>query len=317
MTFRETVGKTLSRLVPGYQTLRDHERGRKATKYTDKAAYKIRYDRDPRLPILADKLAAKEYVAERIGEKHIPRVLASGSEFSETWLEGLPSKFVIKTNHGCGALIVVSPTAPEENRLPESVPNDDWSIFRVRPEHLDIVRVKAITNQWLSQNFGKRGKRIEEWAYSPITPKLFIEEFIEGPDGEVATDYKFWTFNGRVQIISVISSRYGKFSIASYDRNWQRVPLSYNDMAFAPIDEVLPKPEHFDEMIEIAERLTVDIEHARVDLYDTDRGVLFGEFTNYPHGGGLRFKPERYNEIIGADWHPDYRPSALRRRATS
>jgi len=305
--FRTRIGAGVRKTLPGLLEWRDHRRGRNATNYTEKLIYKIRYDRDPLLTVLSDKLAVRDYVAKRIGEKYLPKVYASGTIFDPEWLTGLPSKFVIKTNHGSGALIVVSDAAPANEALPANLAQNDWSTLWVRRENLDLGLVASITTQWLSQNFGRRGAHFEEWGYSQVVPRVFIEEFLEGPDGDVATDYKVWTFNGSVQAIAVIEGRFTGFRIAIMSPQWQRIPVEYNGMEFAPLDAEIPRPRNLALLLELCERIAKDLDQARIDFYDTEHGLKFGECTNYSLGGNMIFEPASFNQFLGKDWHPDYR----------
>jgi hypothetical protein len=309
-SLRGTVALVLRRGAPKWVLAAlDHARANRLTAYDAKVSYKIRYDRNPRLTQTADKLGVRRYAAERIGENYLPRVYGSGSSLTQEWFTDIPREFLVKTNHGCGGLIMVTDSANANARLPEVVEPGDWSMFSVRPENFEFEKAKRITDVWLSQKFNDNpaiGKPFE-WAYDDIVPQVFLEEMLLGPDGGVPADIKFWCFDGRCEYIAYIYDRFGSISYQSYDRNWNRLDVAYNGYNFAPIDVVSPKPEHFDELLEVTEKLAAGIDHVRVDLYLTNTGVKLGELTNYPLAGNIWFEPASYSQVLGSKWKPNYR----------
>jgi hypothetical protein len=309
-SLKGTVALVLRRGAPKWLLAAlDHSRAAHLTSYDAKVRYKIRYDRNPVLTQTADKLGVREFAAERIGEKYLPAVYAAGATLAPEWFAELPREFLIKTNHGCGGLIMVTDSASEDSRLPETVEPGDWSMFSTRPENFEFDKAKRITDVWLSQKFNDNpavGKPFE-WAYDGITPQVFLEEMLLGQTGGVPADIKFWCFDGRCEYIAFIDGRFGSISYESYGRDWNRLDVAYNGYNFAPADVASPRPEQYDELLEVAEKLASGFDHVRVDLYLTSTGVKLGELTNYPLAGNIWFEPASYSQVLGSEWKPNYR----------
>lgn len=152
-----------------------------------------------------------------------------------------------------------------------------------------------VTASWMEET---EGKTLGEWAYTQARPLIVLEEWIG--DGALApTDYKFYVFDGVVSMILATEGRFGNERTVLYDRDWNRLPASKGPSAY--LGE-LAKPAHLTEMIEIAENLAASFDFMRIDLFDTDTGIYFGETTPYPGGGMSPFQPRSFDRALGDLW---------------
>jgi hypothetical protein len=136
-----------------------------------------------------------------------------------------------------------------------------------------------------------------EWAYGQVRREILIEPFI-GEDVS-PDDYKFWVFDGAVRFIQVDHARFKKHTRQFYTPNWKRLDLQMNYPAH---EAATPAPRHLDDMLNGAQKLANGFRFVRVDLYDTQRGPLFGEMTFAPEAGLCRFDPQWFDLQLGESW---------------
>lgn len=216
--------------------------------FTMKLEWLKYFDKNPLMPIYADKVAVKDYVVKEIGEQYIIKTLGVYTSASEIDFDKLPKRFVLKTNNASGTNIIVK----------------DKSM-------LDIARTRQKLDTWLkNRSFGKRE---HEWQYLQIDPKILCEEFIES-DEDGLSDYKFFCFNGKVAFVWKDIGRYTKHKArAIFDSGWNRMPMT---LFTANYKGDIPKPANYDKMIELAEKLSKPFKEVRVDFYNVDGKIYFG-----------------------------------------
>jgi len=146
----------------------------------------------------------------------------------------------------------------------------------VHPESLDWDQLVNLSQYWLALRFQPR----REWAYQQITPRILIEELLVS-DWRTPFEYKFYTFHGTVQLVTVPVDRFGDTQLNVYSPRWERQNVRFNH----PKEPPIPRPPGLDEMIVIAERLADEIDFVRVDLYNIGERIAFGEMTVYPNSG--------------------------------
>lgn len=222
-------------------------------------------DRDPRMPPLADKVAVKQFVADRVGKEWVIPTLWTGEELPRQprW----PRPFVVKSRHGC-----------KQNRF-VLTGLEDW----------DRIRHDAAV--WMRKTYGFW---LDEWVYEEIPHGLLVEPFV-GASGTVPVDYKFYVFNGRVGFIQVHLGRGGQHRWILFDPSWRRVSAR-------TIDPDPAAPQSLPAMMEAAETLGKGFDFVRVDLYEPAGSPLFGEITFYPGSGLDPFNPVGLDAVIGAEW---------------
>lgn len=224
------------------------------------------HDRKPIYTSMVDKLEAKDFVAERIGEKYIIKTLGVWNRFDQIDFDSLPNKFVLKCTHDSGGVVICR----------------DKSKF-------DIAAAKKKIESSLARNYYTRYR---EWPYKDVHPMIIAEEYMENintsePHSEsTLIDYKLQCFDGKFDNILVVEGRFSEHGPKYYyfDRTWKYIPYCpYDDIV---IDDLkVLKPKCYEEMISISEKLSKGVPQLRVDLYEINNKVYFGEMTFYSQSG--------------------------------
>jgi glutathione synthase/RimK-type ligase-like ATP-grasp enzyme len=175
---------------------------------------------------------------------------------------------------------------------------------------LDRAELVRVCRKWLDSDYYTF---LREPQYKGIPRRIMIEEFIDDGTGSSPRDYKFFVFGGHVQLVQIDGDRFSGHRRSLYTRDWQDTGARFN---YERIETPVPKPPHFDLMVQIAEQLSDGMDFIRVDLYDTERQVYFGEMTATPGGGQDRFEPAAMDEILGNLWSRRSRSAAIDRTAT-
>ncbi|HMS83344.1 MAG TPA: ATP-grasp fold amidoligase family protein [Nitrospira sp.] len=218
---------------------------------------------------LTDKLSAREYVASKVGMEYLPRLLWHGQDPVSIPFNALPIEYVVKTNHASRQVIVAT-------------------------EPVDHDAIMATCRKWINANFYWVAR---EGQYLHIQPKIMIEECLRDHNGSLPLDYKIWCFNGVPELIQVIN--FARDSHSFYDLSWNILDLSYSKGKSRPDRS---RPEHLEEMIALAARLSVGFGFVRVDLYNLDRRIYFGELTFTPTAGEMKLMPDRWDHELGKKW---------------
>ena len=137
--------------------------------------------------------------------------------------------------------------------------------------------------------------RFLEWGYKNIPPRIIIEEYI---DDNNISDYKFFCYNGNVKNMFIVQDRYKNdgMKVTFFDKNFSRLPFKRK---YPNNENKIKKPNNWDEMIIISEILSKPFPFVRVDLYEYNKKVLFGEMTFYPGNGTEKFYPVEWDYILG------------------
>jgi TupA-like ATPgrasp len=238
--------------------------------FSEKVNWRIMNDRRPLLEWTCDKLAMKEYARQAgTGLLHVPRTFWSGSDISELSTVDLPEHWVLKPNHRSGPIYFGSGQS-------------------------DCKELSAVTATWLDNH---QSATLHEWAYSRARPMFLVEELL-GPPGSPPPDYKIFVFDGQPDIIEMVN-RYDGDQQRLYRPDWSPLEVLYGYQGIAPI---APRPPEFEQMLDIAGRLGRPFDFIRVDLYNVDGMIIFGELTPYPCGGFDRFRPASFDVELGNRW---------------
>jgi hypothetical protein len=239
--------------------------------FSEKIQSRKLYDVDPRLTQLSDKVLVKDYVREKVGDEILIPTLYAGPTLPPVEQRNWPLPFVIKANHGSGMNIFVR-SAP------------DW------PE------IEAQIAGFMRIDFGKiKADRY----YSRIHRQILVEPFI-GRDGELPIDYKVFVFGRKAMYVQVDTGRETEHRRVFYDRDWNR--QSWN-LEFADEPSDIPRPARLADLLSIAETLSEDFNFLRVDFYEIDGQLKFGEITLAPESGFGSFRPPHMNADLGRLWH--------------
>lgn len=233
------------------------------------------YNRCPEYCMMVDKIAVKKYVATIIGEQYIIPTLGIWNSFEEINFDKLPNSFVLKTASGGGSCGVV--VCSDKNKFD---------------------KINAKKQLEFSLNFDIFSS-YREWPYKNVVPRILAEKFISNGIDIDLPDYKFFCFNGDPLYCQLIRNRHSNETIDFYDTEWNHLdfvglnPKSHNGKV--PV----AKPLNYGIMLEICKKLSRNIPFVRIDLYNIQGAIYFGEITFYPASGFGRFEPEEWNNILG------------------
>jgi hypothetical protein len=274
-------------------------RSKNTTNFNGKVCFKILNDRSSTIKIFCDKSAVRNYVETRIGKEYLPKLFWEGTTLLVDDLINLPNEFVVKPSHSSGGSVIVSNQCNSKLVLPLAPYFSEWRSYAIHPSSINQIHLTRLANYWTQRSFYNFPGKLPEWGYKNIFARILIEECLLDRDHRLPDDYKFFMFQGRCKLVYKYSGRFAQPSIDLFDSDWNRIEGSY---LLPNSTGDIPKPNSLKEMIEISECLAKDIDFVRVDLYDTNQGVKFGEMTNYPMSGLRKFKPEELNKWIAHSW---------------
>ena len=243
--------------------------------YNEKLQWLKLYDRNPIYTTLVDKIKVKEWVAEKIGSQYVIPTIQIWDKIEQIDLNSLPEHFVLKTNHDSGGLSICK---NKQSFI------DNWS-----------ETSNKISNSIKTDYYRKTGR---EWPYKHIDRKIFAEELIESQEEDIP-DYKFFCFNGEPKYLFVATDRHNrkedlKFDFFDIDFNYLPIKNGHENSQLK-----IKKPQNYDEMIKVAKILSKDLKHVRIDLYNVNGKIYFGEITFFHNCGFVPFDPEEWDYRFG------------------
>ncbi|EGG89633.1 hypothetical protein HMPREF0491_00763 [Lachnospiraceae oral taxon 107 str. F0167] len=242
--------------------------------YTEKMQWEKIYDKNPIKTTLTDKYAVREWVEGKIGKDYLIPLIGVWDSFDNIDFDLLPKQFVLKTNHGTGTNLIVK---------------DKYKI--------NMRRAKRMFDDWMKTDYAFTNSL--QLHYRDIKRKIIAEKYLETNLGELQ-DYKFLCFDGKPCFCWVDLGRYSKHTRTVFDMNWKLQPWTQASYGIANYD--IPMPKNFDMMIDIANILSKGFSHVRVDLYNIDGKIYFGEMT-FTNGSGLDpIIPKEYDKVLGDYW---------------
>lgn len=224
--------------------------------FTEKLIWLMQNYNNPILVQCTDKYEVREFVEEKVGSHILNDLYHVYDRVEDIDFEVLPEQFVLKCTHGCGCNIIVS----DKSSLDKS------------------KAVEKLTT-WMNTDYSKS---MGETHYSKIKPRIICERFIGTDEHDFATDYKIWCFNGEPKFLIVNTDREKDLTFTYRDFNWNVLDFA-SDYYPQVINQ--SKPSCLDEMLEYARSLSQGIPYVRVDFYDFNGRVVFGELTFTPAGG--------------------------------
>ena len=242
--------------------------------YSEKLQWLKIYDRQPQYSEMVDKYKVKDYVASIIGQEYIIPTIGVWDKFEDIDFENLPQQFVLKCTHDSGGLIICR----------------DKNTF-------NIEKAKRKINKCLKHNFFYAQR---EWPYKNVVPRIIAEIYMEDEKDQELRDYKFFCFNGKVKALFIATER----ETAGVETKFDFFDENFNYLNFTnghPNATNPPhKPHQFELMKELAEKLSVNIPQVRVDFYEVNGKVYFGEMTFFHWSGMMPFEPEEWDYKFGS-----------------
>lgn len=241
--------------------------------FNEKLQWLKLYNRNVDYIKMVDKLNVKKYVADLIGEKYIIPTIGVADKFDDICFEKLPNSFVLKCTHDSGSVVVCR----------------DKTHFDIEAARKKINRALKTDGYWYSR----------EWPYKFVERKIIIEKYMEDSTSETLRDYKFYCFGGEPKFLYLSEGleNHSTARISYVTLDWQKASFTRDD--FKPFEVLPPRPVNFDKMLDFARILSKEIPFARIDFYEINTELYFGEITFYPGGGYTIFHPDKYEKIIG------------------
>lgn len=233
------------------------------------------YDRHEEYTHMVDKAFAKKIVASIIGEDFIIPTYGVFDNIDDINFEKLPNQFVLKCTHDSGGVVICH----------------DKSQLNIKATQKKLRR--GLKRTYIIQN--------REYPYKRVPRKIIAESFINDKNNKELTDYKFFCFKGRAEYCQVIANRTTKETIDFYDREWQHQPF----IGLLPTAQHAPIIQHapinYSQMLKIADCLSTHIgaPFVRIDLYNVEGHIYFGEITFFPASGVGKFVPQEWDYKLG------------------
>ena len=249
--------------------------------FSEKIQWLKLYNRRPEYTTMVDKYAVKEYVAKIIGQEYIVPTIGVWDRPEDIAWDDLPKQFVLKTTHGGGNKGVIVCT--DKDKL------DKDATVRKLKSAMKIDLYKAFA----------------EWPYKNVSRRIIAEKYLsDGRETENESvlhdlvDYKYLCFNGKPLYCMVVSDRRTNKSYDFFDNDWNHIPIRLHNFPNAKVEPV--KPQHHEEMLLLAAKLSEGHPHLRVDFYDVEGKVYFGEITFFTLSGYNTINPEEWDIKIGS-----------------
>ncbi|ENZ30802.1 hypothetical protein HMPREF1084_03375 [Clostridium butyricum 60E.3] len=276
--FSSLAGHNLFKCLPDALYLKLMYRGMMGRKldlknpktYNEKLQWLKLNDRNPLYTNMVDKYEVRKYIEKIIGEEHLIPLIGVWDNFEDIEFDKLPNQFVLKCTHDSGGIIICK----------------DKKKF-------DIEKAKNKLNKHLETNFYYFGR---EWPYKNVKPRIICEKYMVDESGVELKDYKFFCFEGIPKALFIATDRGIDTRFDFFDMNFNHLPIKQH---YKNGKKQIVKPKSFDKMVEFASKLSKDIPHLRVDFYDINGHIYFGELTFYHFCGYERFEPEDYDIYFG------------------
>ncbi|MAS96276.1 MAG: hypothetical protein CMO55_23990 [Verrucomicrobiales bacterium] len=256
--------------------------------YNEKVNWRKLRCRNPLYVTCADKLAAREYVKEKIGGEYLIPLLYSGESITPEVLAALGDDIVVKANHDSGSAVIIRKNSIEEAR-----------------------KACKRMDEALAYDFGKE---TNQWWYAEIPRRVMVESLILNEEGVLAYDFKFFVFRQpdgkRPKMYIQLDCDRGtpNYHRAFYNEDHVQVESSGQGVVLDGVPNKkrdFPELENYDEFVRIVHKLADDFDHVRVDMYYARGRIYFGELTFSDGGGRSEWHPNDLDRELGDCWHLD------------
>lgn len=224
---------------------------------------------------LVDKVAVKDYVSRVVGEKYVIPTLGVWDKFDDIDFDSLPDGFILKCAHDSSKGVVVKDKSK-----------------------MNLCAMKKRMEYYQKRTYFTKNR---EYPYRDVPHRLIAEQFlVNGSDNELK-DYKFFCFNGKAEYCQLIADRTTDETIDFYDRQWIHQEFIGLNPDVHHSGKIEACPVNYEEMLYVADKLSTSISHpfVRIDLYNVNGKVYFGEVTFFPGSGFGRFSPNKWDRILG------------------
>lgn len=218
----------------------------------------------------ADKYAVRSFVEKRGCKEILNELYGVYDDFDKIKIDKLPKEYVLKCTHGCAYNIIVDENNP-----------------------LDVIEARKKIRAWQKEKYGYATTELQ---YVKIKPRIVAEKYLCDKDGKMPLDYKFYCMNGEVKCVLVCSERDDKLRLSYYDLDWNRLP--YEKESWSSKKDI-DKPKNLKKMIEYAAKLSKGFPFVRVDLYNDNGKIIFGELTFTPACSCAPYYSEEGEEQLG------------------
>ena len=242
-------------------------------RYTEKMQYKKLFYIDPLEKIASDKYAVRRLVADKIGSEFLIPIIGVWDKFEDIDFDTMPDRFVLKTTHGSANIFIVK----DKNKFDKK-----WAALMFK--------------LWLSYDYAYASFELN---YKDIPRRIIAEKYMEDQNGELP-DYKFMCFDGKPYCCWVDEGRFTNHTRDIFDMDWNLMPFSQH---YPSSGHPRSKPFNYEKMIEIATILSNGFTHVRVDLYNINGKIYFGELTFCESSGFCEISPDEYDFKMGDMWN--------------
>ena len=240
--------------------------------YNEKLQWLKVYNRRKEYSRLVDKYEVKEYVRSIIGDEYVIPTLGVWDNAEDIDITSLPDQFVLKTTHSGGNTGVV---------ICKDKSNFD----------LEAARQKLRVS--LSQSIYKG---LREWPYKDVKPRIMAEVYMSDNIHDTLLDYKFYCFDGEPKVLVIATGRNENLCFDYFDMNFNHLPF---EQGGPNSQNSIAKPQNMEKMIELAATLSKGMPHVRMDFYEVNSQVYFGEYTFFDSSGMAKFNPVEWDYIFG------------------
>lgn len=266
--------KTIYKIIMGHKLNLKNPK-----KFSEKIQFRKIYGNNEFYSIIADKFLVRNYIKEKIGDKYLIPLYGVYEKIEKNNLEKIEVPFILKTNNGSGGHYIIKNNEEKNNK-----------------------NMYLKLNKEVNKFYGKL--HLEKF-YNYIKPKIIVEKLILEAN-KLPSDIKIHCFNNKDNnktkfLIQIIKNRDTNMEMSYYDEEWNLLDIISNNKLLKE-----EKPDQLNEMLEIARKLSEDFDYLRVDLYNVEKKIYFGELTQTPRGGFFNYFNEKIDLKIGEMWKIDY-----------
>src|SRR5699024_1618333 len=227
-------------------------------------------DRKPEYTQMVDKYEVRKYIEAQIGEEYLIPLLGVYDTFEEIDFDKLPNQFVLKCTHDSGGLVICKDKST-----------------------LNVEEAKEKINKSMNRNYYYN---LREWPYKNVKPRIVCEKYMVDESGYELKDYKLFCFDGAPKAMFVATNRGVDTRFDFFDTDFNHMPV---EQEYKNATTKIKRPKSLDEMIKLSKVLSKGLRHIRVDFYDINGKIYFGELTFYHFSGLKKFVLNKYDEVFG------------------